>query len=407
MATKSKKPTTRRGNNEGSIFKRADGRWAAQVTIGYNEDGKPQRKAIYGKTRAEVAVKMSGLVSDVYKHGYTNTTTDTLETLMRHWLMIYKKPEVSSRTFEKNMTYCRLHIFPEFGQFKLKEITPDMVQTWIARLFDKKNLGLDTVKKCKFILSQFMEYAVDNKHINFNPTYKAVIKARERDKSKEKDYKAIRKEDRILFVQAISTNPFWKALCMTSMFGGLRIGEVLALKWHNIDFESESISVENAITKVVSFDEQGNTTGCKTIIGDTKTVASQRENPLPEILAEALKEYHDKRMYDEAMSHGKISLTAPDDFVFGTETGELRTYYGTRAMFNRYLKKHNLQGKNIHFHTLRHTYSNMLFEASENPKVIQALMGHKDVRTTMIYNSIDNRQITAVKRHFKKSDFEM
>jgi len=226
MATKkaSKKPNTRRGNNEGSIYQRPDGRWTAQVTTGYGNDGKAQRKTVYGKTRAEAAVKMSGLVSDVYKHGYTTDMADNLETLMRHWLMIYKKPEVSSRTFEKNMTYCRLHIFPAIGRFKLKEITPDMVQTLLVNMLEKKKLSIDVVKKTKFVLSQFMDYAVDNKHIVYNPTSKAVIRARDRDRSKESEYKAIRKEDRAAFVKAISTSPFWKALCYTSMLGGLRIG---------------------------------------------------------------------------------------------------------------------------------------------------------------------------------------
>lgn len=409
MATKktTKKPNTRRGNNEGSIFQRANGQWVGQVFTGYGDDGKPQRKTIYGKTRAEVAVKMSGHVNDVYKHGYTNTSADTLETIMRHWMMIYKRLQVSSRTFEKNMAYCRLYIFPELGRFMIKDITPDVVQTWIARLLDKKNLGIDTVKKTKMLLSQFLEYAIDNKYITLNPTKKAVIRARERDKRKDNEYKAIRKEDRALFVKAVSTDPMWKALCFTSMFGSLRIGEVLALKWRNVDFDNETILIENAITKVSTFDEQGNTISRKTIVGDTKTVASQRENPMPDILIEALKAYYETQLLEEAKQKGKVSLTAPDDFVFGTETGGLRSYMGTRAMFRMFLKKHKLDGKNIHFHTLRHTYSNMLFEVNENPKVIQALLGHKDVMTTMIYNSIDNRQITAAKRHFKKSDFEM
>jgi len=85
------------------------------------------------------------------------------------------------------------------------------------------------------------------------------------------------------------------------------------------------------------------------------------------------------------------SLTAPDDFVFGTEEGKLRTYHGTRTMFSRFLEKHQLHDKGIKFHALRHTFSNMLFEMGENPKVVQGLMGHKDVKTTMLYNSIDKK----------------
>ena len=65
----------------------------------------------------------------------------------------------------------------------------------------------------------------------------------------------------------------------------------------------------------------------------------------------------------------------------------MRSYYGTNTMFKRFLKKHGLGDAGIHFYRLRHTFSNTLFEAQENPKVIQLLMGHKKVETTMIYNT--------------------
>ena len=76
--------------------------------------------------------------------------------------------------------------------------------------------------------------------------------------------------------------------------------------------------------------------------------------------------------------------------MFGNSEGEVRTYHGTKKMFEDFLKRHNLNKLGIHFHTLRHTYSNMLFEANQNPKVIQALLGHKSVKTTLTtYNSVD------------------
>ena len=77
----------------------------------------------------------------------------------------------------------------------------------------------------------------------------------------------------------------------------------------------------------------------------------------------------------------------PEDFIFSTSDGKMRSYYGTNTMFKRFLKKHGLGDAGIHFYRLRHTFSNTLFEAQENPKVIQLLMGHKKVETTMIYNT--------------------
>ena len=85
-----------------------------------------------------------------------------------------------------------------------------------------------------------------------------------------------------------------------------------------------------------------------------------------------------------------IVLTDNSNLVFCNDDGSLRTYYGTKKIFNRFLSKYDLNNLGIHFHTLRHTYSNMLFEADRNPKVIQALLGHKSVKTTITtYNSVD------------------
>ena len=74
-------------------------------------------------------------------------------------------------------------------------------------------------------------------------------------------------------------------------------------------------------------------------------------------------------------------------YSLDTSDGKMRSYYGTNTMFKRFLKKHGLGDAGIHFYRLRHTFSNTLFEAQENPKVIQLLMGHKKVETTMIYNT--------------------
>lgn len=76
--------------------------------------------------------------------------------------------------------------------------------------------------------------------------------------------------------------------------------------------------------------------------------------------------------------------------MFGNDDDSLRSYGGTKKILYRFLKSNNLDKYNIHFHTLRHTYSNTLFEAEQNPKVIQSLLGHKDVKTTITtYNSVD------------------
>lgn len=382
-----KKTVTRRGNNEGSISQRPDGRWIAQVTLGYDNNGKRIRRTFYGQTRSEVAVKMTTEINNGLKGGHASLQNDPLEILMTEWLLTFKKAMVTPRTFERAMCTSKKHIYPNIGNLKLEEVTPPVIQ----RLFNNMSMqgyALASIKKVKFLLNQFFEYAVESQFLDHNPVHKTKLLSRERKTVTEDEYKAIPVELRSKFLELLEKSPILKPICITSMYAGLRIGEVLALKWKNLDFENCVIRVENAVTQVPTFDKKGKTLSRKTVISDTKTAASVREVPMPDILIVALKEWKDSQVLQEIRKDK--SFTADSDLVFSNNNGELRTYWGTRAMFDRLLKENGMGNYGFHFHSLRHTYSSMLFEARVNPKVIQMLLGHKDVTTTIkTYNSID------------------
>ena len=178
------------------------------------------------------------------------------------------------------------------------------------------------------------------------------------------------------------------------MFSGLRIGEALALKWSNVDFENKRLKIEQAVTQDVKYNDKGDILKRITVIGETKTTCSVREIPIVDLVVEVLKEYKDKQKKKQKLENLDAELTAPNSFVFANNDGSVRTYSGCRVIFNRFLKRNKLMEYDIHFHGLRHTFSNMLFEMNENPKVIQQLLGHRDVKTTItVYNSVDNEYI--------------
>ncbi len=144
------------------------------------------------------------------------------------------------------------------------------------------------------------------------------------------------------------------------MFAGLRPGEVIGLKWRDIDFEKGTLSVVRGMTVEPEFDSEGNVIARRTVIGKTKTAGSVRTNPVPKLSMQALTEWRKYR--SDLQTETGYSLIENDDFVFGTNKGELRSYSGTKHMFDRFLKSNNLDGKGIHFYELRHTFSNTLFE---------------------------------------------
>ena len=297
MAKKKSVKRTRRANNEGSIFQRSDGRWGGALTMGYDENGKIIRKTIYGKSRAEVVKKLSEISGRMKSNSYDLVEQNDLETLMFEYLMTFKKSAVAPRTFEGNIRNFKLHIAPLIGKMKVYEIDNYVIQKLVNNLIDQ-GYSTDTIKKCKHLISQFFEYAIDNKWVLVNPTLKVKVKGKRKvyEEDDEK-YKALPPEIRDMFLEALNKDEanFIKPLCITLMFAGLRIGEAIALKWKNIDFKNKTIKVDRAITQVPKFDEDGNIKSRVTVIGDTKTTCSVREIPVTDIVIETLKNWKDKQ----------------------------------------------------------------------------------------------------------------
>lgn len=388
-----KKTATRRGNHEGSIYQRKDGLWVSQISIGLKPNGKPHRKSFTGKTRAEVAAKLIPYMNKENGKVIAVREEVRIESHMMFWLMNYKITMVAPRTFESCIRRAKLHIFPVYGNFRPQDLNIDNLQPHFKMLLDKYEL--DTVKKVKYLFSDYLEYCLDRGLIDSNPLERIKFKSIER-KAKEntegKEQKALPEELREPFLAALNTDRFFKAFCLTAMFAGLRPGEVIGLRWRDIDFTNGTLSVVRGMTVEPEFDSEGNVIARKTIIGKTKTAGSVRTNPIPKLLLQALMEWKDYRT--DLQRETGFSLIANDDFVFGTNKGELRTYSGTKHMFDRFLKRNNLDGKGIHFYELRHTFSNTLFEQNTNPRVVQALMGHRKIETTMIYNTVrDNKYL--------------
>ncbi len=177
MAKKRAVKRTRRANNEGSIFQRGDGRWGGALTMGYDENGNIIRKTIYGKSRAEIVKKLSEISGRIKSNSYDLVEQNNLESLMFEYLMTFKNSAVSSRTFEGDIRNFKLHIAPLIGQMKVYEIDNYTIQKLVNNLMEQ-GYSNDTVKKCKHLLNQFFEYAIDNKWILVNPTLKVKIKGK-------------------------------------------------------------------------------------------------------------------------------------------------------------------------------------------------------------------------------------
>ena len=164
MAGKKRK-TTRRANNEGSIYRRPDGRWCAQVSLGYDpETGKLKRKSLYGDTQAEVLEKKNVLMAQLQRQNPALPLPDhTVKSFLQDWLMNTKKITVSSRTLDWYSTLIETYIIPALGSIPLNRLTTSEVQTFFNHLIEGEGVALRTVKAVRDTLNQALKYAVETK----------------------------------------------------------------------------------------------------------------------------------------------------------------------------------------------------------------------------------------------------
>lgn len=386
------KSKTRRGNNEGSIFQRKDGRWAGSVTVGYDADGKINRKTVYGKSKMDVISKINKLSCKLINNTYEYLENRTIGEIMKEWLLLFKKPEQKPRTFENTIRNFRLHIEPFVGNMKIEDVSAKAIQTILVEMIES-NYNSSTVKKVKYIFNQFFEYAVDNRYVQENPVKRIKVKYKDMNIYEDEDgeeYKAIPVELRDFVLETLKKHKLLNHLCKAMYFSGMRIGEALALRWKSIKWDKKAIDIKEAITLNPKFDKDGHKIGSETVVSDTKTVCSVREVPIPDILIDILQEW--KRMREQYGLSNNLNLVKDNDFIFGNIDGSVRTYSGTKKILDRFLVSNDLKKHGIHFHSFRQTFSNIMFENGKNPRVIQTLLGHKDVETTIKnYNSIDKK----------------
>lgn len=119
---------SKRGQNEGSIRQRKDGTLEARYTVGVKENGKPNRKSVYAKTRKEVKDKLNAILLSLKNGTYTNSNNILFIDWLSKWLETYAKPNIKLATYTSYETYIRGHLKPYFSNIKLQSVSAEMLQ---------------------------------------------------------------------------------------------------------------------------------------------------------------------------------------------------------------------------------------------------------------------------------------
>lgn len=315
--------------------------------------------------------------------------TNQLQPLMTNWLLTVKKAQVLQRTFERLMSLSKLHVFPNLGEKAIDEINSHILQHFLS-----EKLPFATAKKCNSLLNDFFKYCYASSLISVNPIENVSLQ-----ENKKPKHKGIAKEDRQAFIDAVSSHRFWKPFCLTIMFTGIKIGELLPLKWRDIDFDKKNLTVKNAMAANIEFDDSGNVLKRKHYISPT---FSLKEIPLSDKAVALLLEYKSYREREQRRQKEYSYLDATD-LVFGNEKNELRSYSGISHLLDRFLNSKGLRDLNITFSTIKHTFEDLSREERNEIKRQQKI--ERQAAANAAQNLKKNIAITKYKK--AKAELEM
>lgn len=347
------------------------------ASIGRDSNGKLIRKEFYGSSKKEAENKRDEYLNGIKNGLNIDYQSVILGDLMHSWLfeIIRVSNKIKPSSFERYECIYRNYVKDsEIYGLKLNNLKSMQLQRYYNKLYDsgKKSTLIKNINK---LLRTFFNYAVDEGYIIKNPCSGKRIVIPGETETESQEVEVFTNEEIHKLREYLELHRL-KALFLLALGTGLRQGELLALKWSDIDLDSEELKVERSIRQL-NIINANETKEYKTIIQTPKSKSSIRVVSIPSNLIPVLKE-HEKKQKLEKVKAGPSYIES--DFVFTTELGKNIDARNLLRSYKRLLKRANVPYRK--FHALRHTYATKLFEANVPLKTVQTLLGHSDISIT-------------------------
>ena len=278
----------KRKAGDGLIRQRADGRWEGRYVVGYDDHGYPKTKAVFGKSKRECAEKLAALKTQL-----GGIPSDKLRPEMRfadwldHWYETHCKPNIRTSTQSGYEDRIRLHIKPELGEIPLNRLTQNDLQQFYARL---KKSGRKTrtecygeglsdrmVRMCHATCRSALQRAVQDGLIRTNPAEGCKLPPK-----KAREMQVLARDELQRFLIQAQAEGYYE-LFLLDLATGLRRGELLALQWDDLDFETGVLTISKQVSLVRG----------KIVMSVPKTKSSIRKLVLPPAVVQVLREYRE------------------------------------------------------------------------------------------------------------------
>jgi integrase len=346
-----------RANGEGSIYKRKDGRWCATISL----DG-GRRKAVYGKTREEAAHKLTKALKAQQDGRSIPGERETVRIYLLRWLEDVARPTVRPGTYDGYERVVRLQLNPEIGTIRLARLGAEDLARCYRRLL-ATGLSPRSVQLAHAVLHRALRDAERWNLISRNP---ASLVDAPRPKPPERQPLA---PEQIKELLAASEGDRLHALYVVAVSGGLREGELLGLRWTDLDLERGSLSVQQQVQR----------TRAGWVFSEPKTSKGRRVVTLPRVAVEALKR-HRQQQRVERVAAG--AAWGDQGLVFANQVGRpIEKQNLIRRSFRPLLMRAGLPP--IRFHDLRHSAATLLLHQGVHMKVVQERLGHATIAVTM------------------------
>lgn len=382
--------TERRKDSKGRVLKenesqRKDGTYCYRWRTSDHK-----RHAIYARTLEELREKEQAVLRDKSDGIRTDAQKVTLNDIFDLWKQL--KKGLKENTFQNYIYMYEQFVRDDLGQHKIGNLKRSDIRRFYNRLIDNRCLKISTVDNIHTVLHQVIDIAVEDGYLRNNISDNALKELKQSRNLFTEKRKALTLQEQEIFLNYLQSSKMynhWYPIFALMLGTGLRVGEATGLTWNDVDLENNTLSVNHTL---VYFNHGKG--GCYFGVNTPKTRAGERTVPIIESVREAI--LQEKVYQDSVGIKCNVRIDGFTDFIFVNKFGNTQHQGTLNKALRRIIRDCNQEVLDkakddeklvllpkFSCHTLRHTFTTRLCESGMNIKVIQSVLGHADISTTL------------------------